>query len=164
MDNTEIFIQPTEPEEKPRKKQRAPMTEDRKAILLENLRKGREKYKQLAKEKKEKATEPDEPKKEIKYNPKADIDELKETLRELKEMLNKSKKEEKTEQKIEAKIESIINKNTIEEKPILQEEKQPIQQPTPPKPIQQPILKPTPPIPIPIPKKVIYSLFKTANW
>jgi len=136
------------------------MTEDRKALLLENLRKGREKNKQLAKEKKEKLIEPDEPKKDIKYNTKADIDELKETLRELKEMLNKSKKEEKTEQKIEAKIESIINKNTIEEKPILQEEKQqPIQQPTPPKPIQQP----TAPIPIPN-KKVVYSLFKTANW
>ena len=52
MDNTDIFIKDTEPEEKPRKKQRKPMTEDRKAILLENLRKGREKYKQLAKEKK----------------------------------------------------------------------------------------------------------------
>jgi len=66
-------------------------------------------------------------------------------------MLNKSKKEEKTEQKIEAKIESIINKNIIEGKSILQEEK------------QQPIQQPTAPIPIPN-KKVVYSLFKTANW
>ena len=156
MDNTDIFIKPTEPEEKQRKKQRKPMTEDRKALLLENLRKGREKNKQLAKEKKEKLIEPDEPKKDIKYNTKADIDELKETLRELKEMLNKSKKEEKIEQKIEQKIDSIINKEEPISTPI------PIQQPIPPKPIQQPILKPTPPIPIP--KKVIYSLFKTANW
>jgi hypothetical protein len=135
------------------------MTPERKEILLENLRKGRAKYKQKALEKKEQlnrnnneevnSVKPDntEPHKEIKYNPKADIDELKETLKELKEMLNKTK----TEQKIEAKIESIINKNIIEEKPILQQEK------------QQPILQPTPPIPIP-PKKVIYSLFKTANW
>jgi len=40
-----------------------------------------------------------------------------------------------------------------------------LEQPKPQQPIlQQPILQqPTPPIPIP-PKKVIYSLFKTANW
>jgi len=113
MDNTDIFIKPeyqqTEepPPENPRKKQRKPMTPERKEILLENLRKGREKYKQQALAKKEQLNSDNnevvndikpnttEPHIEIKYNPKADIDELKEKLRELKEMLNKTKKRKK---------------------------------------------------------------------
>jgi len=117
MDNTDIFIKPEhqqteeQPPEKPRKNQRKPMTPERKEILLENLRKGRAKYKQQALAIKEQLKTDNnevvndikpnttEQHKEIKYNSKADIDELKQTLNELKEMLNKFKKEEKPNKK-----------------------------------------------------------------
>jgi len=42
-----------------------------------------------------------------KYNPKADIEELKQHLRELKEMVNKTKTQKKVESKIEKKIEKL---------------------------------------------------------
>jgi len=151
----DIFIKPTKEEEKPtkeditRKKQKKPMTEEIKKALLENLKKGREKYKRLALEKREKKKEDEE---HINYNPKADIDELKETLKQLKEMLNKTKKEEKIEEKTEKKIEEITHKPK-EEKPKKFNIVKPIE------------VKPSEPINIIKPKeRVIYSLFKTTNW
>ena len=174
MDSQDIFIKPQEQnqdqiQEKAKRKQRKPMTPERKEVLLENLRKGRAKYKEQALARKAKVNETNDntnittdTNKEmpIKYNPKADIDELKETLRELKEMINKTKREENIQSKIENKIETIVNKT----EPIPLPKPQPIPLPKPqpitlPKP--QPITLPKPPEPR---KKIVYSLFKSANW
>ena len=82
-----------------------------------------------------------------------DINELKYQLRELRGMMNKTKKEEK----VEAKIEKIIEKKeTIEEKQNSSHSTHSTHNPKPP---------PSKPIPIPQPpQRVVKSLFKKAMW
>lgn len=170
-------------EDKPRRKEKKKVSAERRAVLLEQLKKGREtaKKNRLAKQNKKSGDRVDsvdsnrdkdisikieEPKEDkVKDNIvlskntwsiKDDIDDLRYQLRELRSMMNKSKKEEK----VEAKIEKIIEKKEeIEEKQKIIESTQSTQ--------STHKIKPPPSLPIPIPQpppKVVKSLFKSAMW
>ncbi len=166
-------------EDKPKKKAKKEVSAERRAVLLAQLKKGRETAKKNRLAKKNKKTEdsgdsvdkpqvsdeniklvsmnksePKEKVKEIKntWSIHDDINDLKYQLRELRNMMSKTKKEEK----VEAKIEKIIEKKEIiEEK---QKSPQSTQSPQNPKPVA------SKPIPIPQPQKVVKSLFKKPMW
>ncbi len=170
QDENETTIKEEQTAPTPKSKPKKKISEERRAQLLENLRKGREKQRLKRLEKKQLAESKKSEEERVnqssatttktqdvtsvrrKYNPKADIEELKQHLRELKEMVNKTKTQVKVESKIEKKIEK-LEKQEIEPKE--KTSKQHVDNHVERK--QQAVRPPTPLV-------ASHNLFKIASW
>ena len=183
--NIEVSVpKPLVVQDKPKKKPKKEVSAERRAVLLEQLKKGRETAKKNRVEKNNKKTptsettgsvdivdsvdkpepkpQPKEKEPEIKttWSIKDDINDLKYQLRELRNMMNKSK----TEERVEAKIEKIIEKKEVIEDKHAKNAQSTVSILSTVSTLSTHNPKPPPSTPIPIPQKVVKSLFKIPMW